>query len=300
MALSQAEQDAEQARIDALVDNLPNEQSSENDWERLQLAKEQGALDANIMLGYSKSELGDLSYGNTETLRTRANQGLTSSEARDFRSLGMGASRSTGAALGRQGVRGPASASAYRQLGRDQAQGMATISSQYRRDAEGELRKDTSRKQLATAALESGQTQLVTAGMAAEAALAAANKPIPQDDSSMSVVCTELHRQGYLTGAVYEGDCLAQEHIMNTTPWVYEGYYFWAKHVASWMKTSAVITFICKPIALSWAQHMAFKFGKTPQGSKFGLIINAIGWPLCWLIGKGLRAWDTMRFTIAT
>lgn len=260
-----------------------------------------GELDAQKLYGVNRDQLGQMSKGSLDTMSQRAKMGLSGAQRGEIRGLASGAARQTGAALGRQGVTGSANASAMRQLARDSAFQTAAISDQSKQAGEKNLEEAIGKRQLGTEASRFGQAALGANEKSTGGQLAIAGIPqleakkgiLSEMFGGLTVICTELHRQGFISSDVYAGDCLAQEIIMSERPWVYEGYYFWAKHVASWMRRSTIVTKLCKPIALAWAQDMAFRLGKTSRGSKFGRFISVVGEPLCGLIGKGLRLWHS-------
>jgi hypothetical protein len=100
----------------------------------------------------------------------------------------------------------------------------------------------------------------------------------PVGSSGSTVICTELHRQGYMPDAWLEADLgYARAHIEPETLQVYQA---WAGPVAHWMQHSPLVTRAVKPLGLAWAQHMAYEMGQSPMDSRLGATLNAIGLPL--------------------
>lgn len=100
-------------------------------------------------------------------------------------------------------------------------------------------------------------------------------------DGGASVLCTELHRQGILSDELYFADSL---YASKLDPNIVHGYHIWAVPIAKRMKTSRVWTAAAKPFVLAWTQHAAFKEGFSDRDSMFGILIEAVGKPLCKLL----------------
>ena len=68
---------------------------------------------------------------------------------------------------------------------------------------------------------------------------------------------------------------------------LFAGYAVWGKPLANLMKRNKIVYKIAKPIALSWANQMAYdKSGAvTGKRSITGKLIKYIGEPLCYAIG---------------
>jgi hypothetical protein len=111
--------------------------------------------------------------------------------------------------------------------------------------------------------------------------------------SGGTVICTELHRQGYMTDEMLELDSDFASTVDIET---YIGYRKLAEPVVKMMQKSKTITHIVKPLALSWAKEMAHTM--KPNKCKWNLIgkaIMKIGTPICRLKGKAyikeVRQW---------
>lgn len=96
-------------------------------------------------------------------------------------------------------------------------------------------------------------------------------------DAVGTVICTELHRQGYLTDEQLQKDAeFGKKQDMETLI----GYRTWAVHVVRLMQKSRTVTAIVKPFALAWAKNMC------GEKNIIGQTINTIGIPICRLIGR--------------
>lgn len=103
-----------------------------------------------------------------------------------------------------------------------------------------------------------------------------------------SVICTELHRQGYLTNEVFFLDNLyGKTKVSQDT---LRGYHFWAIPLTRQMKKSKVITAIVALFAKSWALEMSHRIEPTKyKPHYFGKLVCFLGVPGCELLGKYLR-----------
>ena len=106
-----------------------------------------------------------------------------------------------------------------------------------------------------------------------------------------SAICTELHRQGYLSDAWFAADvAYANRYIDDTTR---ASYLAWAKPLVRQMQRSSSLTQLVRPFGMAWAQHMAYRMGATRQDNLFGRLINDLGVPLHRFLGRhGLRVDD--------
>lgn len=122
----------------------------------------------------------------------------------------------------------------------------------------------------------------------------AARNNTAKDDDSAKVICTELHRQGsmsradYALGADYARKYLTERH--------YRGYHTWALPVARHMRRSKRATAFWRTLAQARADHIASLNGDLTRRSRFGAILCAIGYPLCYLIGcmAAQRDWRSL------
>jgi hypothetical protein len=97
--------------------------------------------------------------------------------------------------------------------------------------------------------------------------------------SGISVICTELHRQGYLSAETLKKDTAVGWGISMSQPYIYIGYYVWAVHFARLMSKSRLFTMAVAFFAVPYASHVA--------GDKnfLGACVKAVGMPLCKVIG---------------
>lgn len=96
----------------------------------------------------------------------------------------------------------------------------------------------------------------------------------------ITVICTELHRQGLMDNETYAKDAEFGRHLMANDPHVLPGYTVWAVYVAALMQKSPLFTKIIAPFALAWAAHIA------GRKNLLGAIILHTGVPVCRVIGK--------------
>lgn len=99
--------------------------------------------------------------------------------------------------------------------------------------------------------------------------------------SGMSVICTELHRQGYISDEVIRKDAMFGLNLYLYDPCVLLGYQVWANKVAKLMAKSKLLTKLLAPIGVAWAENIA---GTRPNLT--GKIILKVGIPLCRFIGS--------------
>lgn len=97
-----------------------------------------------------------------------------------------------------------------------------------------------------------------------------------------TVICTELHRQGYMDDETYSKDAEYGRYVRDTAIHVYVGYIFLASPIVSIMRKSRLFTNIISYPAMAWANHMAY-------GNSFvGKIINTVGSFICGVTGKAI------------
>lgn len=97
------------------------------------------------------------------------------------------------------------------------------------------------------------------------------------------VICTELHRRGWLDDYLYEGDDL---HGRSVNPEVIAGYHAWGKPVANIMRRHTWFARVMWVIALPVIHEMAHRVGYRLRGSFIGHAMLAVGLPLCGWIGR--------------
>jgi hypothetical protein len=106
--------------------------------------------------------------------------------------------------------------------------------------------------------------------------------------SGGTVICTELHRQGYMTDEMLKLD---SDFASNVDIETYVGYRKLAEPLVNRMKKSSLITKTIKPFALAWAKEMCHIM--KPESYKrnmIGKLIMKIGISICRLKGKSYIA----------
>lgn len=93
----------------------------------------------------------------------------------------------------------------------------------------------------------------------------------------MSVICTELHRQGYIADSLYEA---GQQHFQYFNPHLVAGYQLWAVAVARKMQTSPRLTSFFLPWVIA-------HYNQLTKGilSIRSITIRLIGYPICYILG---------------
>jgi hypothetical protein len=123
-----------------------------------------------------------------------------------------------------------------------------------------------------------GQTTGISAQQAEDAA--AANATTGDGATSGgedSVICTELHRQGFMDDETWGKD----QAFGRTVPAdVRSGYLLWALPVVRGMRRAPAFTRLVWLLAKPWAREMAYGDSVT------GRIIMAIGWAVCARLGR--------------
>lgn len=98
--------------------------------------------------------------------------------------------------------------------------------------------------------------------------------------SGLTVICTELHRQGHLSSEIMVKDHNFGVDLRKNAPHIYEGYMTFAPSVVKLMKKSRRFTSFIAFFGVAWAKDMA------GQKSNLGSFVNSIGMPVCGMIGK--------------
>lgn len=95
-----------------------------------------------------------------------------------------------------------------------------------------------------------------------------------------TVICTELHEQGKLSGDLY-GHTKAFAHFDALSEDTIRGYHAWAIPVVGWMKKSPMLCSILTPIV-----QARYRMITTGEFNLIGAATIYIGQPICTLIGK--------------
>lgn len=96
----------------------------------------------------------------------------------------------------------------------------------------------------------------------------------------MSVICTELYRQGYIDDFIVMLDTEYGKQVRRDDPDLYAGYIAWAPTVVKWMQASRLVSAIVAIPAVAWAQNMAYR------PNWLGRLVSLIGEPICRFIGR--------------
>ncbi len=105
------------------------------------------------------------------------------------------------------------------------------------------------------------------------------------NNKSPTVICTELHRQGFMPDDIYRVDQAYGSWLVKTHPQTYAGYFQLAQPIVAKMQKSRIFAQFVWLLAKPWAEEMASRMGKG-KGSKIGKLIFAVGFPLCTMVGK--------------
>jgi hypothetical protein len=105
----------------------------------------------------------------------------------------------------------------------------------------------------------------------------------PASQASMfgKVLCTELHRQGYMSNELYAKDADYGVEVGLLRPHVVIGYHLWAKPVVKLMEVSPLFTKVISYPVLKWAKHIAGE-----EKSLFGYFAQYVGETFCGVLGK--------------
>lgn len=202
---------------------------------------------------------------------------------------------------GRQGVKGGLAAAQQRATLQQGAQNQTNLERdlimqniEARRQGLGDLSSDVNKRLFGIQATQSGQAQLGLQQRGLEQGLAIASQPTPmqkpgvlgQIGEEVTIICTELKRQGILKGEVLKADEEYGALTLMNEPEVYFGYIIAASPVVRAMKKSKLITQCVAALALPWAHQMAFEMGYDYKPSLLGRMINFIGKPICRVVYK--------------
>ena len=106
------------------------------------------------------------------------------------------------------------------------------------------------------------------------------------------IICTELHRQGYLSDATYEADQAFGRSLDNDT---LIGYTLWAQPVVNLMKKSKIVTIVIAKIASPWAQEMEHVMTGRGKSNLIGKVMMIFGLKVCNILGRSLAHGNSRR-----
>lgn len=101
-----------------------------------------------------------------------------------------------------------------------------------------------------------------------------------------TVICTELHKQGFMDEETFQADQKFGAHLMKFNPDVMIGYWTVAQPIVALMKASRVFSRLVNFFAAPWAKEMAHQVNPVLPGSRFGSVIMVGGLAFCGFIGR--------------
>ena len=120
------------------------------------------------------------------------------------------------------------------------------------------------------------------------AELAAVTAPLQETQESgssnkkkMSVICTELVRQGMLDPELYAA---GEDHFRKIPENTKIGYWSWAVHVVSLMRRHEMLCWLLLPVVQS-----RYEMITTGRFKILGAATIYLGQPICWLIGSVIK-----------
>ncbi len=94
-----------------------------------------------------------------------------------------------------------------------------------------------------------------------------------------TIICTELHRQGYMTDAILELD---REFGAKIDAQVHSGYVLYAQPIVNLMRKSKPFTWLVSRLAMPWVEEMCHQIKPEEYRSNIiGKAIMYVGFPLC-------------------
>jgi len=118
--------------------------------------------------------------------------------------------------------------------------------------------------------------------------------------TQLTVICTELYRQGFMPDNIREADEKFGRMISGSSPETMIGYHYWAIPVVNLMKRSRLFTKIVWSVAKPWAYQMAYEMGAIEKGNVTGKFLMKIGIFASKLIGKIISAKNPQRLNKLT
>ena len=105
-----------------------------------------------------------------------------------------------------------------------------------------------------------------------------------------TVICTELHRQGFMSDEIREADERFGRMISETSPETMLGYHYWAIPIVNLMQKSRLFTRIVWTVAKPWAYHMAYEMGSLEKDNLLGKVLMKVGAFISKAIGKSISS----------
>lgn len=104
----------------------------------------------------------------------------------------------------------------------------------------------------------------------------------------LTVICTELYSQGYMSDSIREADQKYGKMILETLPEVMIGYHYWATPIVGLMKKSKIFTDLVWIFAKPWSIQMAYEMGAVDKGNWIGKLLMKVGMFFSGMIGRRL------------
>lgn len=239
-------------------------------------AKEQegqlaGLNTANIIYGQGLGQTGQDVQDLLKQYKERAAQGGGDPVTAAIMGQKAGAVAGAQRQMAQQGVKGGAAIGAVDELSRKRDQEIASSLYGQQRQSLGDVKGMVSN-------IISGSTALMQGEKAANV-----QQPSAPKDTGITVICGELHRQGYMPSGLYAKDAAYGDFLTKNNIHVIIGYQFWAIPVVKLMRKSKLFTKLMAIPALKWAKHIAGE-----EESLFGKFCVNVGEPVCAMIGKAL------------
>lgn len=102
------------------------------------------------------------------------------------------------------------------------------------------------------------------------------------DDAT--VICTELHRQGYIPRHILNWENKYRRAFISKS--AYQGYRYLADPIIPLMQKSWLITQVVRPFGVGIAYEMAHRVNPNIQGSLLGRLVLRIGLPICSMVNR--------------
>lgn len=225
-----------------------------------------------------------------ERLGSAEEQAQRSQLARQLMVQQQEAQRQLAQAQARAGLRGGGAAAQQARLAQQlEAQRGAQEEARFLQQRQFNIQQ-AQREQFANVASELARRNILAslrgAQMQSEAAKEFGRQQIAAAQQGGKIICTELHRQGYLSDETMDADQTFGKVLLITNPSIMIGYWKLAAPIVFLMKKSTTITWLVSLIAKPWAKQMAYEVGVSAKGNLFGKFIMSVGIPLCRMIGK--------------
>jgi hypothetical protein len=118
--------------------------------------------------------------------------------------------------------------------------------------------------------------------------------------TQLTVICTELHRQGFMPDDIREADERFGRMISESSPETMAGYHYWAIPIVNLMKKSRLFTEIVWTVAKPWAYQMAYEMGAVEKGNLTGKLLMKVGIFVSKFIGRIISSKNPERLNKLT